>query len=106
MYLMARCLERANIDEEHKEFATDHHQDSRELFFDGNPDNENFATKFNAALKALQKDVFENTQVVLTTFSNFTDKTLTKFIQPDLIIGDEIGATHELELILPIVHNI
>ncbi|MCJ1261897.1 hypothetical protein MMC22_001766 [Lobaria immixta] len=106
MSLMARCLERANIDEEHKEFATDHHQDSRELFFDGNPDNENFATELNAALKALQKDVFKNTQIVLTIFSNFTDKTLTKFFQLDWIIGDEIGATPEPELILPIVYNI
>lgn len=75
MSLMAQCLERANIDEEHKEFATDHHQDSRELFFDGNSEIENFATEFNAALKAPQEDVFENTQIVLTTFSNFTDRT-------------------------------
>ena len=103
---MARCFEHANFDKECKESATDHHQDFSVLFFDGNPDDKNFTTEFNAALKALQKDVFENTQIVLTIFSNSADKTLTKFFQPDWIISDKIGATHEPELILPIVHNI
>lgn len=106
MFLISQCLEYANLDKEHKESAIKHYQEFCELFFDGNPDNKNFATDFNAALKTLQKEVFENTKIVLTTFSNSVDKTLTKFFEPDWIIGNEIRATHEPKLLLPIVHNI
>lgn len=92
MSLMARCLERANFDGGHEEFAADLHHDFRELFLYGDPDSESFATGFNAALQALQQDVFENPQLVLTIFSKLADTTLIKYFQPDWIMSDDIGA--------------
>lgn len=107
MSLMARCLAFAGIDvkDEKPQSNGAPHERFRELFFRGNDQDENFLKDFGETLAALQKDVFLNSSVVITTFFNSADKFLSRHFLPDWIIGDEVGATQDAELLIPIASN-
>ena len=108
MSLMARCLAFAGLEgnKETPQANGDPHKYFRDLFLRGNESDEKFSEQFREALERLKKDVFRNASVVLTTFSNAADKTLSRLFEPDWIIGDEVGATREAEFLIPICSNI
>lgn len=102
---MARSLEHAGINDNGEESDlidpnADPHQAFRKLYLQGDDKSESFTSDFNKALGALQQDVLIHSSVVFTTFSNSADKTLTKNFRPTVLIGDEIGAALEAELLV------
>lgn len=108
MSLMARCLAYAGLkgDKEARQANGDPHRFFRDLFLRGDESDENFNKQFMESLERLQQDVFLNSSVVLTTFSDSADKSLYKSFEPDWIIGDEVGAAREAEFLIPICANI
>lgn len=104
MSLMARSLAQAGIngEQETPQHSNDEYNGFRELFLHGDESNEGFNKLFNAAITTLQADVLANAFVVLTTFSNSADKLLKDMFHPTWIIGDEVGATQDAELLIPI----
>lgn len=102
MSLMARCLAQAGVDNENDEPRPDHPDAAfRELFFRGKFADKKSIDEAKNAIEALQKDVIERSSVILTTFSNSTDKFLKRNFAPQWIIGDEVGATREAESLIP-----
>lgn len=108
MSLMIRCLELAGITANAggiPEAEIDRYSHFRELFQTGDDKDDEFVKKFKEGMKAVESGVFRRTSVVLTTFSNSADKFLISHFSPTWIIGDEIGATQDAELLIPIAAN-
>lgn len=104
MSLMSRCLAHAGI-EGTEETNEENHREFRELFFRGDQDGI-FKKEFKSLLESLQKDVIHRSSVVITTFSNSSDKLLNEQFMLDWIIGEEIGATQDVEFLIPLTSNI
>ena len=108
MSLMTRCLELAGITANAggiPEVEVNQYSHFRELFQTGDEKDAEFVKKFKEGMEAVESGVFRRTSVVLTTFSNSADKFLISHFSPTWIIGDEIGATQDAELLIPVAAN-
>lgn len=108
MSLMTRCLELAGITSNADgmpEVEVNRHSHFRELFQTGDDKDDGFVKKFKEGMEAVKSGVFRRTSVVLTTFSNSADKFLISHFSPTWIIGDEVGATQDAELLVPVAAN-